>query len=196
VSINIRNVAFGILAILACGLIRVPPLLAQGMTTVCQFSTGPKAGTSFDFRPSGVQPIPVGSPCADGKGSSGTAVASGGGGLLGLTPGTANGGMSTLCQFTTGPKAGTSFDFRLFGAQPIPVGSPCTDGRGSNGTAVTSGVGGLASGLSGNGLTTVCLFNSGAKAGTKFDFRPLGVQPIPVGSACTDGKGSNGTAVP
>ena len=110
----------------------------QGMTTVCQFSSGPRSGTSFDFRPYGVQPIPVGSPCTDGQGSNGTAVAAGpGGGGGGQFPGPAGGGgMTTVCQFSSGPRAGTRFDFRQFGVQPIPVGSPCTDGQGSNGTAV------------------------------------------------------------
>jgi hypothetical protein len=47
----------------------------SGLTTICQFNAGPKAGTTFDFRPYGVQPIPEGSPCQDGQGSSGVAVA-------------------------------------------------------------------------------------------------------------------------
>jgi hypothetical protein len=48
----------------------------------------------------------------------------------------------------------------------------------------------------GSNLTTVCQFSSGPKAGTTFDFKPYGVQPIPVGYPCTDGQGSNGTAIP
>lgn len=47
-----------------------------------------------------------------------------------------SGGTTTVCRFTSGPRAGTVFDFKQFGVQGIPVGSPCTDGQGSNGTAL------------------------------------------------------------
>jgi hypothetical protein len=57
------------------------------LTTICQFSSGPKAGTTFDFKPFGVQPIPSGSPCTDGQGSNGVAVApSGSAGTTGASP--------------------------------------------------------------------------------------------------------------
>jgi len=67
------------------------------------------------------------------------------GGLVGLLilsrtgtaqsmPGGSN--LTTVCKFSSGPKAGTTFDFKRFGVQPIPVGYPCTDGQGSNGTAI------------------------------------------------------------
>lgn len=45
------------------------------LTTICKFQSGPKAGTTFDFAPYGVQPIPVGAPCNDGVSSFGIAVA-------------------------------------------------------------------------------------------------------------------------
>jgi hypothetical protein len=106
------------------------------LTTICQFNAGPKAGTTFDFRPYGVQPIPVGSPCQDGQGSTGVAVAAG---SSPSSTGGNPGGKTTVCQFSAGPKAGTTFDFRPYGVQPIPVGSPCQDGQGSTGVAIAAG---------------------------------------------------------
>jgi hypothetical protein len=41
-------------------------------------------------------------------------------------------GMSTVCRFTAGPRAGTSFDYRATW-QPLAVGTPCLDGIGSTG---------------------------------------------------------------
>jgi tetratricopeptide (TPR) repeat protein len=46
------------------------------------------------------------------------------------------GGTTTICRFLQGPRAGTIFDFAPFGVKGIPVGSPCTDGAGSTGTAI------------------------------------------------------------
>ena len=44
------------------------------MTTVCEFTSGPRAGQTQDY--AGIAaPIPVGTPCHDGLGSSGTAAA-------------------------------------------------------------------------------------------------------------------------
>ena len=102
-----------------------------GITTVCQFTQGPRQGSTFDFAQFGVQGIPVGSPCQDGQGSTGVAIASGGGNFRGNN----RGGFTTVCRFTQGPRQGTTFDFAQFGVQPIPVGSPCQDGQGSTGTA-------------------------------------------------------------
>ena len=162
------------------------------ITTVCRFNSGPRAGTSFDFQPYGVQPIPVGAPCTDGQGSNGVAVASSGSGDLpsqGAVP------LTTVCRLNSGPRAGTFFDFRPYGVQPIPVNAPCTDGQGSNGVAVASSGSGDLPSQGAVPLTTVCRFNSGPRVHTFFDFRPYGVQPIPVGAPCTDGQGSNGVAV-
>ena len=111
-----------------------------GLTTVCQFSTGVRAGTSFDFAAFNVQPVPVGSPCTDGQGSYGTAIAGNSGTSMGGAQTQGSGGtmsnVTTICQFSTGPRSGTRFDFAQFGVQPVPVGAPCTDGQGSNGIAV------------------------------------------------------------
>ena len=49
-------------------------------------------------------------------------------------------GMSLTCQFTSGPRAGTVFDFSgLPGAMPALIGGPCTDGVASSGFAVAQG---------------------------------------------------------
>lgn len=51
-----------------------PPLPPQ-LTYRCQLTTGMRAGSVFDARAfPGIQPIPVGMPCQDGMGSSGTAI--------------------------------------------------------------------------------------------------------------------------
>ena len=105
------------------------PLAADAaMSTICEFTNGPQAGTRHDYAP--MQPIPVGSPCNDGQGSTGRVVPAGGTGT-GLGGG---GQMSTICEFTNGPQAGTRHDYAPM--QPIPVGSPCNDGQGSTGRVV------------------------------------------------------------
>jgi hypothetical protein len=116
------------------GLAVIVPTRAQtGLTTVCQFNTGPRAGTSLDFHAYGVQPIPIGSPCTDGRGSSGVAIA---GGNQSAGPSTGSANLTTLCRFTSGPKAGSVVDYKTYGVQPVAVGSQCTDGADSYGTAI------------------------------------------------------------
>jgi hypothetical protein len=43
------------------------------MSTICRFTAGPRAGSTQDYAP--MAPIPVGSPCHDGQGSTGVVVA-------------------------------------------------------------------------------------------------------------------------
>lgn len=50
-------------------------------------------------------------------------------------PAVASGQMSSTCQFTQGPRAGQVQSY-MGRTQPIPVGSPCTDGGQNSGTAV------------------------------------------------------------
>jgi hypothetical protein len=179
----------------------------SNLTTVCQFNSGPKAGTTFDFRPYGVQPIAVGRPCSDFQGSSGVAgFAAVATSIPNLSASPAPGQASkltTVCQFNSGPKSGMSFDFQPYGAQPLPTGHPCTDFQGSTGIAgiapapAASREPGVTPAASQNAdLSTVCQFSSGPRAGTTFDFQPYGVKPLPVGHACTDFQGSNGVAGP
>ena len=112
------------------------------LSTICQFISGPRAGTTFDFQPYGVKPLPVGHPCTDFQGNTGIA------GIAGIATASAasrepsatpaasqNADLSTICQFSSGPRAGTIFDFQPYGVKPIPIGHPCTDFQGSNGIA-------------------------------------------------------------
>ena len=163
-----------------------PPLAADAaMSTICEFTHGPRAGTSHDYAP--MEPIPVGSSCHDGQGSTGRVVPAGSGGKS-ATEGTQ---LSTICEFTNGPRAGTSHDYAPM--QPIPVGSPCHDGQGSTGRVVPAGSSGK-SATEGTQLSTICEFTNGPRAGTGHDYAPM--QPIPVGSPCHDGQGSTGIVVP
>jgi hypothetical protein len=75
-------------------------------------------------------PLPVGSACQDGAGSSGKVIAkpsSGGGG---------NSEKSTICSFTSGPRAGQTQDYAPMA--PLPVGSACQDGAGSSGKVIAA----------------------------------------------------------
>ncbi|HLZ02761.1 MAG TPA: hypothetical protein VKR55_11495 [Bradyrhizobium sp.] len=126
-----------LLLIVGLNLLSAYPGHAQSnFTTVCHFTVGPRAGTTFDFARFGAPPIPVGSPCTDGQFSSGVAVSAPT--IPAPVPGfQASSNVTTVCQFNSGPRAGTTFDFAPFGVHPIPVGSPCTDGAMSNGIAIT-----------------------------------------------------------
>lgn len=121
-------------------LISISQLSAQQRTTVCEFNSGPRAGTRFDFGPLGVQGIPVGAPCHDGAGSTGLAVAgSGSGGRSGGSGGAGpneGGGTTFKCRFSNGPRAGTTVDYSTMGVQPVPIGAPCQDGVSSYGVGV------------------------------------------------------------
>ena len=151
-------------------------------STICKFTSGPSAGTTHDYAP--MDPIPVGSPCTDGAGSDGVVIAKSSGG-----DDESGGAKSTICKFTSGPLAGTTHDYAPM--DPIPIGSSCTDGAGSDGVVVAkSSKGG---GNSGSGKSTICKFTTGPLAGTMHDYAPR--PPIPVGSPCTDGNGSNGVVI-
>jgi len=100
--------------------------VAQEISTLCSFNAGPRVGTSQDYAP--LDPLPVGTPCQDGVGSSGVIVPKSH--LTGASPPR----ISTICEFTNGPMIGEKHDFApLLG---IPIGSPCQDGAGSSGIIV------------------------------------------------------------
>ena len=108
--------------------VSLSPSHAQtNLTTVCHFTVGPRAGSTFDFASFGARPIPVGSACTDGNLSSGVAVpaVSPPTPVPGFQPG-AN--MTTVCQFNSGPRAGTAFDFAPFGV-PAHSGGESLHGR-------------------------------------------------------------------
>ena len=66
--------AIGFLALVAS-----PAQAQTGFSTVCYFNSGPRAGTNFDYARMGLTPLPVGSFCQDGAGSTGVVVAGTGG---------------------------------------------------------------------------------------------------------------------
>lgn len=116
------------------------PVLAQGgVSTLCRFTAGPRAGQVQDYAP--MAPIPVGSPCQDGISSYGVVIArpnSYGNGAPGQA-GSLPPGMTLTCRFTSGPRAGQVQDYSgVPGARPAPIGAPCTDGISSNGVAVAA----------------------------------------------------------
>jgi hypothetical protein len=131
-----------------------PGMAQQGMTQTCAFNEGPRAGQTINYAGSpGAVSARVGSLCADMQGSRGQAVAAGigrqqGQGRFYTSPGAPNAwsssgalrrGFTQTCSFTSGPRAGTRTDFsRVLGAQPVAIGSACSDGR-NNGVAVAPG---------------------------------------------------------
>ena len=112
-----------------------PGMPQGGMSTLCRFTNGPRAGQVQDYAP--MAPLPVGTPCHDGQGSTGVVVGAGGGMPQGGMPqgGIPQGGVSTLCRFTNGPRAGQVQDYAPMA--PLPVGTPCHDGQGSTGVVVS-----------------------------------------------------------
>ena len=92
------------------------------VSTVCTFTAGPRAGTSFDYAATW-RPLAVGTPCLDGMGSTG---------YVGGVASRSSPGMSTVCHFTAGPRAGTRIDYAATW-RPLAVGTPCLDGMGSTG---------------------------------------------------------------
>ena len=95
---------------------------AAQMSTICTFTAGPRAGTSVDYAATW-SALPVGTPCLDGMGSTG---------YVGSGNPRRTVGMSTVCHFTAGPRAGTSFDYSATWS-PLAAGTPCLDGMGSTG---------------------------------------------------------------
>ena len=160
---------------------------AQQTSTLCKFSAGPRAGQTQDYAP--MAALPVGTPCQDGAGSTGTVV---------LAPNTGDkpGAVtkqrtSTLCKFTSGPRAGQTQDYAPMAA--LPVGTPCQDGAGSTGSVVAPPSTQKPGGTAKPQMSTLCKFTAGPRAGQTQDYAPM--QAIPVGSACHDGAGSTGTVV-
>src|SRR5207253_9378315 len=99
-----------------------------GMGNACKFNAGPRSGQTQDYSQLGF--LPLGSPCTDGQGSTGTVVALGGGGGGSGPPA----GMGNGCKFNAGTRSAQTQDYSQLGL--LPVGSPCTAGQGSSGTVV------------------------------------------------------------
>lgn len=160
----------------------------QRMGSICEFTSGSKAGTFHDFAP---MEAPIGSSCSDGAGSRGTI---GTPGATSAPSGAAvNPQMGTVCAFSKGPRAGASQNYAPMKA---PLGMSCSDGSGSSGTIVAS-----APAVAAPLMTvaadeqrtgTVCKFTSGPKAGTEQDYAPM---HVPLNTACDDGAGSSGVMI-
>lgn len=125
------------------------------LTQVCAFKSGPRAGQTVDFTGTpGSAAVPVGDRCADMQGSSGVTIAQSSArqqspGRFYTSPGAPNAwsggvlrrGFSLTCRFNSGPRAGTTLNYaHTLGAQPVAIGSPCSDGA-SRGVAVAAGTG-------------------------------------------------------
>ena len=132
------------------------PSTRSGPTLTCRLTSGPRAGTSFDFTGTRAMPARAGRGCSDmSSRSEGVVVAPGIAGQPGQHQQSQGryyqkgqgqsgyslpGGYTFLCHFTRGPRAGTSFDFtRTPDASSARVGSGCSDGAGSTGVAVPPG---------------------------------------------------------
>ena len=87
---------------------------------------------------------------------------------------------SRTCFFVQGPMISRAQSFPH--AQPIPVGSPCHDGRGSTGYAIFEPA----------VPTNVCVLTWGPRAGVKFNTPRV----WPAGVPCHDGQGSRGMMMP
>jgi hypothetical protein len=104
--------------------------------------------------------------------------------VLLLGAGSAVAQVSTVCTFTAGPRSGSSVDYAATWS-PLPVGTPCLDGMGSTGYV------GAGNPRRTVGMSTVCHFNAGPRAGTSFDYSATW-SPLAVGTRCLDGMGSTG----
>src|SRR5438105_7716399 len=174
------------------------PALAQGsdgLSTLCKFTSGPRAGQVQDYSP--MAPIRVGSPCQDGVSSNGIVVGRSAGGPT--PPGTPSSslpnGTTLTCKFTNGPRAGQVQDYsRVPNAVPAQIGSACTDGMSSTGVAIApsnAGGDGASSDGGNTAMSTICQFTYGPKAGGWHDYAPR--PPKSAGSSCQDGISSAGT---
>lgn len=122
-----------------------PDLSASGPTLICKLTSGPGAGTSFDFRGTADTPARAGADCSDMAGSRGVAVAPPVAGQPGQR-GTYGrhyqtwrdqAGFTFTCRFTHGPRAGSSEDFaNKPGSSSVRIGGGCSDGAGSTGVGV------------------------------------------------------------
>ena len=126
-------------------------------------------------------------------------------------------GTTSICRFTSGPRAGQTQDLSAMpGVTPIRIGASCSDGALSSGTAIApSGRNEepqaaptatipttdtaekpwstAAAADAGQAVSTICQFVSGPKAHGWHDYAPL--SPAVLGSSCRDGIASAGVVV-
>ncbi|MHB1936617.1 MAG: hypothetical protein ACYCOR_08535 [Acidobacteriaceae bacterium] len=106
-----------------------PGASLAGLGSVCKLTSGPKAGTTYDFAP---MQAAIGAPCNYGPDNTGTIIA-GPSQPPPAKPVAPAPAMGSVCSFTTGPLALTTADFS---PKRAPLGTPCTDGHGSHGVIV------------------------------------------------------------
>jgi hypothetical protein len=171
----------------------------------CRFHAGPRAGQTQDVpAEQNASSARIGGTCSDGASSIGTLVPSSTDSRdaavdagAAAAPGTA---LTSICQFSAGPRAGEIVDFaKAADMRPIPVGSACSDGASSSGTAIaaptSTGATPWSSGAIGSpgASSTICQFMSGPKAHGWHDYAPLTAAAL--GNPCRDGVGSAGIVV-
>lgn len=126
---------------------------------------------------------------------------------------------TSICRFTSGPRAGQTQDLSSMpGATPIRIGASCSDGALSTGIAIAPSARdaeepqaapsaatttaaadakawstATAAAGAGRAVSTICQFLSGPKAHGWHDYAPL--SPAVLGSPCQDGIGSAGIVV-
>ena len=194
-------------------IVAAPPKPAMG--SVCKFTAGPKAGTMQDYAP---MHSPLNSACDDGAGSSGVIVAAPIADTPSCTPPSActvaphaakpsatapanasapgaSGppaglvGLGSVCKLTSGPKAGTTYDFAPMQAA---VGAPCNYGPDNTGVIIAGTAPPPKPVASAPVMGSICSFTSGPLALTAADFSP---KRAALGTPCTDGHGSRGVIV-
>ena len=106
-----------------------PGASQAGLGSVCKLTSGPKAGTTYDFAP---MQAAIGAPCNYGPDNTGTIIA-GPPQPPSAKPVAPAPTMGSVCSFETGPLALTTADFS---PKRAPLGTPCTDGHGSHGVIV------------------------------------------------------------
>jgi hypothetical protein len=151
---------------------------SNGKSTLCRFDRGLRAGQTQDYAP--MAPLPIGSGCQDGAGSTGWVVAP-------EASAQKDSSKSTLCRFDRGPRTGQTQDYAPMA--PLPIGSGCQDGVGSTGWVVAP----EASAQKDSSKSTLCRFDRGPRTGQTQDYAPMA--PLPIGSGCQDGDGSTGWVV-
>jgi hypothetical protein len=178
----------------------IKPASAQQESFTCQFNSGARAGSTFNFEGvPGALPGPVGTPCRDGQGSSGVLVTPQP--LSTQASALPETGWSATCRFTAGARAGQIVNFGSTpGVRWGVIGRACQDDAGSTGSIVAADTpGAVWSGnavqLSSPGLS--CRFTAGPFAGQTASFAGVpGAQPAPLGATCGDSAGSTGVIAP
>jgi hypothetical protein len=178
----------------------------RGTTSTCQKASAPRIdGADHPAQAQAADPPRIESDCSDGRSEVGTTRPENGQNAPSSPSDTASRptALTLICHFSSGPRDGEIVDLTgVRGAIAVPVGSVCSDGASSTGTAVVLKTGPARSSWSSPSRTTavdsgrgstICQFMSGPKAHGWHDYAPLPAAPI--GSSCQDGMTSVGIVV-